>query len=136
MVSINDKWYHLDVTFDNTLSCSNIRYDYFNISTEEVIKDHTIFPSTYAPRVRCVDEKDYYILSGKYFDSKTTVEDYIKRCIKQQKTIIQIRVADSISENTIKKIFYRALLSASSNVTYEQSINPIRNVYTWSIKYD
>ncbi len=42
IVCINGKWYHLDITFDNTLSNNSIRYDYFNITTNKIMTDHTI----------------------------------------------------------------------------------------------
>lgn len=41
IVRIGGKYYHLDVTFDNTLSNEHgIRYDYFNLSDAQFFRDH------------------------------------------------------------------------------------------------
>lgn len=41
IVRIGGKYYHLDATFDNSLSNENgIRYDYFNLSDAQLFRDH------------------------------------------------------------------------------------------------
>ncbi len=41
VIRIDGVYYHLDVTFDNTLAKSEIRrYDYFNLSDKQVFRDH------------------------------------------------------------------------------------------------
>ncbi len=41
IVRIGGKYYHLDVTFDNSLSSEHgIRYDYFNLSDAQIFRDH------------------------------------------------------------------------------------------------
>ncbi len=41
LVKINGEWYHLDVTCDLTLSDGWFtRYDYFNLTDEEILNDH------------------------------------------------------------------------------------------------
>lgn len=41
IVKIDGKFYHLDATFDNTLSKGEIpRYDYFNLSDKQIYRDH------------------------------------------------------------------------------------------------
>lgn len=41
IVCIGGKYYHLDVTFDNSLSSEHgIRYDYFNLSDAQIFRDH------------------------------------------------------------------------------------------------
>lgn len=41
-VCIDSVWYHTDFTFDLRLSDKEIRYDYFNLSTDEITKDHIL----------------------------------------------------------------------------------------------
>lgn len=42
IVNIDDEWYHTDVTWDD---CGDeYMYDYFNLTTEQIEKDHTINP--------------------------------------------------------------------------------------------
>lgn len=41
VVRIGGRYYHLDATFDNTLGKGEeIRYDYFNLSDEQIFRDH------------------------------------------------------------------------------------------------
>lgn len=41
IVKIGGKYYHLDVTFDNSLTRDDIiRYDYFNLSDKQIVRDH------------------------------------------------------------------------------------------------
>jgi len=42
IVRIDGKTYHLDVTFDITLTSKRHRYDYFNLTDEDIKKDHII----------------------------------------------------------------------------------------------
>lgn len=48
-VKINDKWYHIDCTFDDPVSdntsvyaSDNLRYDYFLINDQQIFKDHIL----------------------------------------------------------------------------------------------
>ena len=41
VIQINGQYYHLDVTFDNTLSREDVvRYDYVNLSDKQIFRDH------------------------------------------------------------------------------------------------
>ena len=41
VIKINGQYYHLDVTFDNTLSKDDtVRYDYVNLSDKQIFRDH------------------------------------------------------------------------------------------------
>ena len=41
-INVEGIWYHLDITFDNSLSEEVLRYDYFNLSDEEINTDHKV----------------------------------------------------------------------------------------------
>lgn len=135
LVKANGLWYHIDITFDNTLSRSNIRYDYFNLSTAEITVDHTINTSSALNVVDCVNNNDFYVLNNRFFDSALHLKEYLHQCIGRGEGSVQVRVAKSLSEKDIIKTFHHAVLSAGKIIDYEQSINLARNVYTWSIKY-
>jgi hypothetical protein len=48
MVFISKKWYHVDVTWDDSIFGGNIlKYDYFNITDSQIGKDHTWDTSKY-----------------------------------------------------------------------------------------
>ncbi len=75
VIKVGGKFYHLDVTFDNTLSSSdNIRYDYFNQSDKYLFKDHE--PVIY--EVPSCDDSDHFYYRERKL-SFTKIEDVVKR---------------------------------------------------------
>lgn len=75
VVRLDGNYYHLDVTFDNTLSSDGtIRYDYFNLEDKHVFKDHE--PVMFEVPM-CVDGGHYYYREKKL--SFTKIEDIAKR---------------------------------------------------------
>ena len=58
VVKLNGQFYHLDVTFDNTLSRDDIiRYDYVNLSDRQIFRDHE--PAIWKLPV-CSDSDNFY----------------------------------------------------------------------------
>lgn len=47
MVRIDNQWYHLDVTWDDPDQGDLIKYDYFNMSDEEMARNHAWNPEDY-----------------------------------------------------------------------------------------
>lgn len=135
VVHLDGNWHHLDITFDNTLSNDYIRYDYFNVPTDEIIVDHTLDPSSVGNKINCIDCIDFYVLKNTYFDSKQKLKEYLHQCICQSKSNIQIRVAKEISKKDVVKAFDHIISSTDKEIYYKQSINLARNIYAWSIKY-
>ncbi len=75
IIKIAGNFYHLDVTFDNTLgSEDSIRYDYFNLSDGNFFKDHE--PVIYGVP-SCSDGDHFYYREKKL--SFTKIEDVAKR---------------------------------------------------------
>jgi len=87
IVKINGTYYHLDVTFDNTLGRGEmIRYDYFNLGDEHFFRDHE--PVIYRVPA-CCDEGGFYYKEKKL--SFTKLEDVEKRAeqaAKKGKTLL------------------------------------------------
>ena len=87
VVRIDGKYYHLDVTFDNSLGKDGvIRYDYFNLSDSQIFKDHepVIFPIP-----ACSDGEHTYYREKKL--SWTKMEEVRKRtaqAVKKKKELI------------------------------------------------
>ena len=87
MIRIGGVFYHLDATFDNTLSKAGpIRYDYVNLSDDQIYRDHEPIiwkvPS-------CIDGDHTYYREKKL--SFTKLEDVRKRAqqaAKKKKTLI------------------------------------------------
>lgn len=78
IVKIGGRYYHLDVTFDNTLSEEDvIRYDYFNLEDKQIFRDHE--PVMYGA-IRCNDGERFYYREKKMSFTKT--EDVEKRALQ------------------------------------------------------
>lgn len=81
LVRLNGKYYHLDATFDNTLSNGgDIRYDYFNIDDTSLFRDHE--PLVW-PVPACTERSQFYYLRQKL--SFTKPEDLRKRAAQAVK---------------------------------------------------
>lgn len=85
VVKINGKMYHLDATFDNTLSKTELRYDYFNLDDKSFFRDHE---PVIAKVPACEDDDHFYYKEKKLSFTKT--EDVAKRtaqAVKKGKTL-------------------------------------------------
>lgn len=78
IVRMDGKYYHLDVTFDNSLGHDGIiRYDYFNLEDKQFFRDHE--PVIYKVPA-CEDGNHFYYREKKLSFTKT--EDVAKRTIQ------------------------------------------------------
>ncbi len=85
VIKIDGAWYHLDATFDNSLSKKEARYDYFNLDDKSIFKDHE--PVVYAIPECSTGDRFYYRERKLSFTKK---EDIINRClqaIKKDRTL-------------------------------------------------
>lgn len=87
VVKINGKYYHFDVTFDNTLGSSElVRYDYYLLSDKQIFRDHE--PVIW--RIPSCDDSDHFYYKEKKL-SFTKMEDVRKRslqAVKKGKTLL------------------------------------------------
>ena len=134
IVQINNEWYHLDITFDNTISNKSIRYDYFNVCDQEIFKDHTVGFDSPHQSTPCLAERDYYFLKGNAFHDLDGVRQYVTRCISERNTHIQLRISPMLTLKELEAVFVKEL-SKRSNGTYVFSYNEIRGVCCWDIDY-
>ena len=85
IVKIGGQFYHLDVTFDNTLgkhslAGQELRYDYFNLEDKKIFRDHE---PLIAPAPSCTDGDHFYYREKKL--SFTKMEDVYKRSLQAAK---------------------------------------------------
>lgn len=82
VVRINGEYYHLDVTFDNTLGkdVKELRYDYFNLDDQQIFRDHE---PLIAPAPVCKNHDHFYYKEKKL--SFTKIEDVYKRSLQAAK---------------------------------------------------
>lgn len=84
IVEINNVFYHIDVTFDATIADACIRYDYFNLSDEEILTSHTWTISIPI----CIHQFLYYRRAGLYFETKSELATHIKKVTKKSKLLV------------------------------------------------
>lgn len=98
IIKINNTYYHLDATFDNTITKSNaksynisdnseleIRYDYFNLDDVAVFRDHE---PLIAPAPKCTDNAHFYYKEKKLsFTKQEDVYNRAKQAVKKGKTL-------------------------------------------------
>lgn len=87
IVCIDGKYYHLDATFDNTLSKENrIRYDYVNLSDKQILKDHE--PVVWKVP-ECVDGNSFYYREKKLSWTTTDeVRNRTKQAVKKRRDLL------------------------------------------------
>ena len=104
LVRINGVFYHIDMTFDTTISTSCIRYDYFNLSDADIRSSHhwnNELPE--CPRTFGMYEK-----MGCYFKHGRELASFIRNAFPAQKTIVfklpKVFLDDEMIVSSIKKL--------------------------------
>ena len=87
VIRIGGQYYHLDVTFDNTLSKDDtVRYDYVNLSDKQIFRDHE-------PVIRkvpvCSDNDRFYYKEKKLsWTTLDEVKNRTKQAVKKGKVLL------------------------------------------------
>lgn len=82
---IGGAYYHQDVTFDASLSDATIRYDYFNLSDDEIVVDHRFDRSHYPP---CSASYGYYRKAGLYAASKSELKELVRKEYRPEQPLV------------------------------------------------
>ena len=87
VIQINGQYYHLDVTFDNTLSKDDtVRYDYVNLSDKQIFRDHE--PGIWKVPV-CNDNDHFYYKEKKIsWTTMDEVRNRTKQAVKKGKVLL------------------------------------------------
>lgn len=107
LVSVNGQWYYMDATWgdayylfgnEDTVSEAereSINYDYLCVTTEQILKTHTIDMPVILPECTCLTD-NYYVREGLYFEQYD--EERIRRLFEQAgnagKETVTIKCAD------------------------------------------
>jgi len=132
VVNIDGDWFNLDCTFDLTISSDRIRYDYFLINKDAILKDHKWEPE-YSQLVElCINDENYYELNNMSFYTVIEAQKYIKECIDKNMSnfIFQIK-KDYISLDN--EIIIKYLKAIIKNGSFRTNINVKQNVYETTI---
>lgn len=84
LVRVDGVFYHLDTTFDTTISSSCIRYDYFNLSDADIQLSH--HPDDELPE--CPRTFGIYEKMGCYFNLGRELASFIRNTSPVQKTFV------------------------------------------------
>lgn len=87
VIRIAGKYYHMDATFDNTLSRDDVnRYDYLNLSDKQIFRDHE--PLMW-PVPACEDGDHFYYKEKKIsWTTLTEVQNRAKQAVKKGKVLL------------------------------------------------
>ena len=82
IVKLDDEWYMLDTTFDDPITFDSngkrfetLSYDYFNVTSTQLMKDHTWDTGKWP--VAKGTTYNYYIYSNKVFNSYQEFKSYV-----------------------------------------------------------
>ena len=87
VIRINGQYYHLDVTFDNTLSKDDtVRYDYVNLSDKQIFRDHE--PVIW--KVPACSDSDHFYYKEKKISWTTMdeVQNRTKQAVKKGRVLL------------------------------------------------
>lgn len=135
IVFINDDWYNLDITFDNTISNKYIRYDYFNITDARIQNDHILENDSNQTKYICNKDLDYYELNNIAFVNIELLQKYIKFCLKKYTENIQIRILIALGKEDLEKIFIDEVKKFKTSVSFSMKYNKFSGVCSWTISY-
>lgn len=104
IVCIDNVFYHLDITFDMCVQFSNtVRYDYFNLSDAEIMRDHEI-NTDFHPECNC--SGNYYRSHRMFMCSPKEFQVYVHECISREKSDIVFQLPISRSLESAKRIIF------------------------------
>ena len=131
IVKISGQTFHLDVALNLTQKTFHNRYDYFNLSDEEIKKDHSFgneFP-------KCeTSDRDYYTVHGMIANSPAELGALIGNNLRQGKKITVAKLK-SITDaanilNKVSEVAQRQYGSAyNQSVMVEVRYNPTQMVF-------
>ena len=108
MVKIEDKWCHVDVTFDATIRCFNfLRYDYFALSTKEIKRDHVYNEDNYP--IADDSEMSYYARNNLIINGKKEFRNHVIERIKSNEYDFVIKVPEDAPEVFLEKKVLKVL---------------------------
>lgn len=108
-VLYRNKWYNVDVTYDDPLSNlrENIRYDFFMVSDKDLEKSHLESNGSFDVPAAKDSSKDYFKVYKKYAEdldsAKSIIQSELKSAAKNKKTNISIKCSSEELFDEVKR---------------------------------
>lgn len=100
LVQLDGEWTHIDLTFDTTIREYNVpRYDYFGLSTEEILKDHKYDVFSY-PEAKSKG-LSYYERNGLVMRKKSSMNALLMESLQAGKKEIVFKLPDAVSDTNV-----------------------------------
>ena len=134
IVSIDGANHHLDVTFNMTLKDRIYRYDYFNISDSDILKDHAF--SNDLPKCSTTGN-DYYSRNSLLAYNSQELEKKIDNMLRSGNKQFQIKLINvKVKEEIVNRVSSIALKKYSeiyrTNTSFNLSYNESQMIFEFS----
>lgn len=131
-VNINGYWYNLDITFDIECSkCGCIRYDYFNLTDDEILKENTQSQYNYP---QCTSNKEsFYYKNNLCVNSKETFQRLLLCAFKNGDNQLTAKWTNNhaiITEKQVQLWIEETLSLIPQATRYELFCNKSTNIFT------
>ena len=127
LIKLYGRYYHLDVTWDDPIpdESGRLRYDYFNVSQAEILRNHTINMTITYPVADGI-LYNYYSYINALFSTEEGIVSYIKDKISNDVLIFSFKVSNysSIADDIPDLIKQAHLALGISTYKYSYSENP------------
>lgn len=93
LINIQGKYYHVDSTWDDPVTSNGqdyLSYDYFNLSDDEIIKDHKWNRSDY-PAGNSM-QYNFHVYNGLFVNDYSGFADYVSSAIDREEKDVYLRI--------------------------------------------
>jgi len=101
VVEVNNNYYHLDVTFDMTITDKNTRYDYFNLTDVDIMKDHAFEKNM--PVCKSIAH-NYFDSKSIHFKSNSELKAYLRQSLKKRLSSVFFKLSYNQDEYEILQL--------------------------------
>ena len=123
IVEVAGKMYHLDVTFDLTLTNKLKRYDYFNLSDEDIKNDHIISSAMPA----CTTSgNDYYSINSLTINGPADFRRFIEKRLKQGEKSMVVKLKNAQFSYKVQSKLINIAQQQYSNTLKRSSVIEVR----------
>ena len=131
-VNIDGFWYNLDITYDIECSkCGYIRYDYFNVTDDEISKESAQSQYNYP---QCTSNKEsFYYKNNLCINSKEEFQKLLLTALKKCDNQLTVKWTNNhtvITEKQIQLWIEETLSFAPHTTKYELFFNKSTNIFT------